>query len=69
MRPSTPSYAESIISVSDVNEESSLWEKLELLETKKSDAKTAKVEIIFDDGPIAPVYCPRKAPSPNLLGW
>lgn len=54
-RPSSPPGSPP----SDVPEESSLWEKLELYEPRKgSIAPACKAEIIFGDGPIAPVYCP-----------
>lgn len=57
-----------------VPEESSLWEKLELYEPPKKlssargNPQGGKVEVVFEEGPIAPVFCPRKAPSPTLIG-
>ncbi|XP_067928454.1 golgin subfamily A member 4-like [Watersipora subatra] len=43
---------------SDVPEESSLWEKLELVAPKKSITQPpTQSQIVFDDEPIAPVYC------------
>jgi len=65
-RPSSP---ESVASsdIGEVPEESSLWDKLELYEPPTpSDRKP--VQIVFEEGAIAPKYSPRKAISPKLKG-
>ena len=68
VRPSSPVYAESLQSTSEIPEESSLWEKLELYEPKKKpEVKPAKVDLEFEEGPIAPKYAPRRAISPPLV--
>ena len=56
--------------IPDVPDESSLWENLELVEPKKSITRpAAKMEIVFDEGPIAPIYCSRKSLSPGNGVW
>lgn len=45
-----------------------MWEKLELYEPKKKpEIKTPKVDLEFEEGPIAPKYAPRKALSPPFM--